>query len=828
MAYVTKPTRYDDPVYTIASIIEGEARGEGQRGMEAVGAVIVNRANQNFRGFGTDPVDQATASTVLKSGKRIAQFQGQAQPGQQALAVARQVVSGTLKDPTGGAIFYANPGASTAKWAKRLDENNSVKIGNHYFTDNDRGRVFRGDGSVAQTLTPTLRVGMQNSADVRTAQEALQKAGYYYTGKIDGDFGPLTEQAVRDYQLANGLTVDGVIGEKTWGALTSSAWTQLTPQETQLANERLQSIIDNYGLDVAAEMSNSVVQELLAARGTPKTPPVPAVRPELPIAAAPATNEPKKVATTTVQPSVPYTDDVVKLLDQPKPVEQAASPKEYVPREPSRPAVMPPDPYVLQPAFEALRMGDPTAFGLAAQNTQGVGTKLALDALNPFSGGPKYNPATEFEKQLATLTMGQAANLRANFNADPQFALSLPNVMRDVVTKGVQSTADKPYDFFAAPSPPVPQPSPFRETTTATSSGSSSGPAVLQQADKSAPVATRPQQTSDVVTKLVRQVSTEPVAPAKQIIQPTAGPTGADVLKKLGFGYTSGNVTVPASALKPKPTQVVAVPKKVVTYKKVQVPAKQTAVGGVRTAPTSPVSFTGGKTDARGFTFDPTSVTVGGQTFEPASGSTIISPAGTIMSPNDYIQSMQGSGGSGGGSSGNGTVLCTHFYEKGWLPHVVWRADLRFSLRTFDKRMMRGYYAWAVPCVEVMRQGGIRGWALERLLWPIVRAWATEVAHKMGKVNRGSVIGRAIRKILEPLSYWIGGRHVEVDSGVVCVAQWPHAQRSEGHEQGAECGGAGGSGGAERFDSADPNSLGRGTAVYGAEDARGVTALPAA
>jgi uncharacterized protein YlxW (UPF0749 family) len=46
-------------------------------------------------------------------------------------------------------------------------------------------------------------------------QSALKKAGFY-SAEVDGKIGPKTKDAVKEFQKANGLKVDGKVGAQTW------------------------------------------------------------------------------------------------------------------------------------------------------------------------------------------------------------------------------------------------------------------------------------------------------------------------------------------------------------------------------------------------------------------------------------------------------------------------------------------------------------------------------------------------------------------------------------------------------------------------------------
>lgn len=78
----------------------------------------------------------------------------------------------------------------------------------------------------------TIKKGSKGT-DVLTLQKALSSATNYFKGAWDGVFGKETEATVKTFQKYSGLTVDGVVGPKTWEALSGHI-----PQESSQEEPR--------------------------------------------------------------------------------------------------------------------------------------------------------------------------------------------------------------------------------------------------------------------------------------------------------------------------------------------------------------------------------------------------------------------------------------------------------------------------------------------------------------------------------------------------------------------------------------------------------------
>ncbi len=71
-------------------------------------------------------------------------------------------------------------------------------------------------GTVSTRTWPLVQYG-NTGERVKTVQYLLRARGYSLT--VDGHFGPGTQNAVKSFQTSRSLTVDGIVGAKTWEAL---------------------------------------------------------------------------------------------------------------------------------------------------------------------------------------------------------------------------------------------------------------------------------------------------------------------------------------------------------------------------------------------------------------------------------------------------------------------------------------------------------------------------------------------------------------------------------------------------------------------------------
>ena len=123
------------------------------------------------------------------------------------------------------------------------------------------------------------------------------------------------------------------------------------------------------------------------------------------------------------------------------------------------------------------------------------------------------------------------------------------------------------------------------------------------------------------------------------------------------------------------------------------------------------------------------------------------------------------SGGSGGGSgsssaaSSSQKILCCAYYELGYLPREIWRLDQRYGvwLHRNNRKLMNGYHAWAAPLADFVKRDTVGGKVARKVMWPIVKAWAEEMAHTMSpEKHKSNKVGKVIATVGEAFSYAVG------------------------------------------------------------------------
>lgn len=78
--------------------------------------------------------------------------------------------------------------------------------------------IYKVESDNARTVAVAVISQGSRGETVKLIQQKLKKWGYY-NGAIDGIYGSATKKAVKYFQSKNGLTADGIVGNKTLAAL---------------------------------------------------------------------------------------------------------------------------------------------------------------------------------------------------------------------------------------------------------------------------------------------------------------------------------------------------------------------------------------------------------------------------------------------------------------------------------------------------------------------------------------------------------------------------------------------------------------------------------
>ena len=127
-------------------------------------------------------------------------------------------------------------------------------------------------------------------------------------------------------------------------------------------------------------------------------------------------------------------------------------------------------------------------------------------------------------------------------------------------------------------------------------------------------------------------------------------------------------------------------------------------------------------------------------------------------------KSSSSSSDSSSSSGGGGTVLCTAYCNMGYLPREIYKLDRRYGVSLYrnDPSLILGYRKWATPIAEFIKTDTLAAKATRAVMWPIVKAWAEQMAHEMKpeKYSR-NIAGKAIMLAGVPFSRLVGAVFVD-------------------------------------------------------------------
>lgn len=126
-------------------------------------------------------------------------------------------------------------------------------------SSSNTSQVSQSSGNTTISFNTVLRPGARGD-QVRQLQRALADRGF--EGGNSGVYGPKTQQSVRDFQRSAGISVDGIAGPQTYGAINGTSGSS----NSSTASSGSSSSSSNNATTVSSSSSSSVDAMISTAR----------------------------------------------------------------------------------------------------------------------------------------------------------------------------------------------------------------------------------------------------------------------------------------------------------------------------------------------------------------------------------------------------------------------------------------------------------------------------------------------------------------------------------------------------------------------------------
>lgn len=117
-------------------------------------------------------------------------------------------------------------------------------------------QVSSSSGSTTISFSTILRPGARGD-QVRQLQIALSERGF--SGGTSGVYGPKTQQSVRDFQRSAGITVDGIAGPQTYGAINGTSASSNSSSSTSSSSSSATTVSSSSSVESIISSARSVM-----------------------------------------------------------------------------------------------------------------------------------------------------------------------------------------------------------------------------------------------------------------------------------------------------------------------------------------------------------------------------------------------------------------------------------------------------------------------------------------------------------------------------------------------------------------------------------------